>query len=177
VIDVKDVHFEELRKTWAPQINRLSRSYFIPYMTVEEVWQELELVLFKCQQRYERGHNASFHTYFYRAALNRLGRLRDYNSCHNPTKPSYLIPLDDVVANKVVFEIDYIPSEIYLEQLGFEGLEIDWLMQCKVNRLKLKELAEVTGVTIDELMRVRRRAHKKMKQLRDNKEVHLYESA
>ena len=164
---ISRIPFEELQKTWRPKIFKMSQK-FVPYMDYDDIYQEMSIVLWKCQMNYDENNKASFHTYIHRAMANRMFNIRrdvgrsnpDYNklvymgsllySSYDDNDPENTLLEYVKHRDKAFSYTDEDSPIVFLEILGFEKLEIAWMLGRSEN-LYLKDIAKLEKVSVEEL--------------------------
>lgn len=92
---VKDLSYIELENQWGGMLHKFSQ-WRVPGMEYDDVKQELRIVLYKAQQKYNsRKPAASFTTYIYRAFLNKVRKLEDRTTALKRIPTNNLLPLCD----------------------------------------------------------------------------------
>ena len=177
MVAVKDVQFEDLASTWAPKIMKMSQR-FIPYMDYDDLKQEILITLWKCQDSYSEDKGAVFHTYFHKAVVNMLSKLFLRVSRHNPdyNQVVYLSTYQDVGGEgDFVIKMPYqlvqdfeISPRVFLENLGFVGLEIDWMIG-RMEKLHRSEIAELSEVSVEEIDKSIKSARRNIVRLREGR--------
>lgn len=81
---MNDAEYAELETQWEPLMRKFA-SWSVPNMDYEDIMQEMRIVLFKSQRRFDKSKNTKLITFFYMVFLNRvLGLLRDSGSGSKP---------------------------------------------------------------------------------------------
>ena len=174
--EVRDVSYDQLYVQWYPKLVKMSKR-FLPYVDSDDIHQELSLVLWKCQQQFDSGRGATFHTYFHRAIVLRLMQMYRDITRHNPDFKSlvYLSSMqhdnedepESIVYGKypdMYYELED-GAEMQLEVLGFNSIEIDWMLG-RIDNLSIKEIAKVAEIAEDDVRQASKTAKRKIKEVR-----------
>ena len=90
-----DLTYEALETQWMPLLRMFARWRI--GMEHEDLLQELRIILFNAQGKYDPGRGVAFKTYLFRALLNRALKLRQQvNAVKARVPPGMLVSLDDV---------------------------------------------------------------------------------
>ena len=88
-----DYTYEALEKQWMPLL-RMFANWRIG-MENADLLQELRIILFNAQEKYDPGRGVAFKTYLFRALLNRVLKLRQrINAVKARVPPGMHVPLD-----------------------------------------------------------------------------------
>lgn len=91
---VKSMSYIELEEQWGGMLHKFAQ-WKVPGLEYDDVKQELRIVLYKAQQKYNSKFNASFTTYIYRAFLNKVRKLEDRTNALKRIPMNSLLPLCD----------------------------------------------------------------------------------
>ena len=157
---ITDEVFEQARDTWRRKIEDFAFRSTVPFMDDGDIRQEMELVLYKCLQRYDPTRKVKFHTYLHTAMHNRIRKLYSPFGMKNDrlprsVHPDWLVYLGDdsmveadgdraALLGKLVETLE--PSLAFqIEDYGFEGNERTWL-EGRCYGLNRKETARLQGI-------------------------------
>ena len=91
--DVRTTPYEDLLQQWKPLIYKFSRWNI--GVDPDDLYQELSIILYAAQQRYDPSRGASFGTYLYRALITRVRKLyQQVNKRKKRVPPSCIVPLE-----------------------------------------------------------------------------------